>query len=304
MTPFEKIMMISLQNNCVLLITFFPFFHFSAIFGVPLEICVEQYARAALDFSKRPRGSIKEIHFIDIKEDVIAAIQEKFALCTSDRDHSRPSSQAQSKAMSSLPETVVAGSIPSPNADASMLKLKSESVLKHGRSVITFKHKRQVKHTLMLYQDDIMKAQTDAVVVVIDRYGGGGKLHELLKKTVKDKDAYTAEIRFKLKSWNNVGDVFVTGGSGSNFKFVVHVIFPFGVQSKDSALRKQKMTAAYESLLTKCTEENNLSSLAITLFGIGEILYFIVSLDVSDTVHILSTCLKLMAYTNKLHITF
>ncbi|XP_052245574.1 uncharacterized protein TM_0508-like [Dreissena polymorpha] len=51
----------------------------SAIFGVPLNYCTVQYAKAVLDFCTLSNNtSLQEIHFVDINMNTVKAIQESF----------------------------------------------------------------------------------------------------------------------------------------------------------------------------------------------------------------------------------
>ncbi|KAH3849990.1 uncharacterized protein LOC127874395 isoform X2 [Dreissena polymorpha] len=51
----------------------------SAIFGVPLEICTEEYVQAVLMYSGvGAESSLREIHFVDILPEVVTQIQKRF----------------------------------------------------------------------------------------------------------------------------------------------------------------------------------------------------------------------------------
>ena len=53
----------------------------SAVFKVPIELCVKMYAAAVLAYSKQSAASktrLTEIHFVDKKVKVIQLIQDEF----------------------------------------------------------------------------------------------------------------------------------------------------------------------------------------------------------------------------------
>ncbi|WAR01975.1 hypothetical protein MAR_008533 [Mya arenaria] len=51
----------------------------SAIFGVPVQLCAMEYARAVKRFSKDfPAANLREVHFVDITAQTIKVIQEAF----------------------------------------------------------------------------------------------------------------------------------------------------------------------------------------------------------------------------------
>jgi hypothetical protein len=52
---------------------------FIGIFGVPKDICTQQYQKAVKEFShKFHRDTIKEIHFVDIDKGMCSLIQKTF----------------------------------------------------------------------------------------------------------------------------------------------------------------------------------------------------------------------------------
>lgn len=54
----------------------------SGIYGVPKELCAKMYLKAALDFSQNyPHTNIKELHIVDVKDDILFMIAGAHAEC-------------------------------------------------------------------------------------------------------------------------------------------------------------------------------------------------------------------------------
>jgi len=67
------------MQNQDISIRIFVSFCFIGIFGVPKDICTQQYQKAVMEFShKFHRGTIKEIHFVDIDKGMCSLIQKTF----------------------------------------------------------------------------------------------------------------------------------------------------------------------------------------------------------------------------------
>lgn len=49
--------------------------YFTGIYGVPKELCADMYVKAIADFGNA-QGSLKEVHFIDINQDILDMVIE------------------------------------------------------------------------------------------------------------------------------------------------------------------------------------------------------------------------------------
>jgi len=73
---------------------------FSAIFGVPLHICTREYVNAVTSYCSRENPFVREIHFVDIKADVVEAIGCQFKKVANEIRHKETDKNAELPATS------------------------------------------------------------------------------------------------------------------------------------------------------------------------------------------------------------
>ena len=52
---------------------------FLGLFGVPWNVCAEQYARGVERFEEDSQGVVQEVHFVDINSDILIEIRSVFS---------------------------------------------------------------------------------------------------------------------------------------------------------------------------------------------------------------------------------
>ena len=52
------------------------FLLFVGIFGVPKQLCAEMYVKALIDFGIKDSNSMREVHFIDVNQDILDMIEK------------------------------------------------------------------------------------------------------------------------------------------------------------------------------------------------------------------------------------
>lgn len=230
---------------------------FTAIFGVPEDLCVRQYALAVIQYSKESLSKlhhITEIHFVDINERMVTCIQDMFTRAFTNFEDVSPNF---SDYMTRSP-----GHVRTKKSKASVnnLKVELEKTGEHAFKV------RGEQTQLFVLHGDITQCKAETVVVVIDENGKGGRLLTAVQdKMIQNKmNFYKKECSIK-RDKKRVGDVFSTGGCGSPFEQIHHVILPLSI--RQNTRRQSIVGSAFQRVF-----EGTSVSVATALLGIGMIL--------------------------------
>lgn len=230
---------------------------FTAIFGVPEDLCVRQYALAVKEYSKECRSQphhITEIHFVDINEKMVTCIQDMFTRAFTNVEDVSPNF---SDYMIRSP-----GHVRTKKRQASVdnSKVELEKTGEHAFKV------RGQQTQLFVSHGNITQCKAETVVVVIDENGKGGGLltavqYQMSQHMMNDYIEECAIKRYKKRA----GDVFSTGGCGSPFGQIHHVILPFSI--RQNTRRQSIVGSAFQKVF-----EGTKISVATALLGIGKIL--------------------------------
>ena len=275
--------------------------------GVPNDICALQYAEGVnryLETTKRP--TIEEIHFVDLNDDTIKQIKQTFLdyfvdrkvvnvdsryligkgvtasetfnlkmACRSKTDTGKSEigdlSKSETVKVHRTSQTVS-------STDVSHEKVKTNpggTVLEHPliwessskATVIQF----TTNQKLQLYTANILELHSSDVIVICEDPSGnnGGRLAQDL--LVKGAAKYITEKgkAFQSNRMLSFGEVVVTGGGDSQFKFVFHAllhqrhIFPQTVSKWYDAFQKILGVIFNKAVSMKC------SSIAMPVIGTG-----------------------------------
>jgi len=224
---------------------------------------------------------VKEIHFVDIKGDVVEAIRRQFEKDLNGGQRpsgddtnlsaSEHSKEYPSGGNTSLPATgatrgdLVAGSI------ADSCPLGEVSFIEQGP---TYLEMHFIAKNVKLRCDvgDLGKCKTDAVALFIDSSGKMdntgraviGRMSEQMRKY------YQGEVDLQLKYKNTQGSVFSTGGGLTGIKYIFHMVLNKNFVSQSQETRKDVMKNAYTKLFTDLTGSPYADTLTMPVYGVGE----------------------------------
>ncbi|WAR21291.1 DTX3L-like protein, partial [Mya arenaria] len=236
----------------------------SAIFGVPLHLCVVEYRQAVFDFSRMTGAKLKDIHFVDIKADVVKSIQDEFCNLQQTVDENRYPQYELNKPMSLKSSLKLKPRHSSDNENSGMhLKFKEEN---HTTVALI----NEPFHKLEILHGDLSAVDTDAVVLTIDEKGRPRKLTKHIQGKVNANTSYFEEVRYKQLLNNTTGNVIATGGCGSKYKAILHVILPCNLKYKESKEKVADLQTAYTHIFAEMSKDAQLRKVTTVLLGKGD----------------------------------
>ncbi|XP_052772168.1 uncharacterized protein LOC128211429 isoform X2 [Mya arenaria] len=234
-----------------------------AIFGVPFDLCVVEYRQAVFDFSRTTAAKLEEIHFVDIKANVVKSIQDEFCNRQQPVDEKRFRQYKLNKHRSFESSFERKPKHSSDNENSGMhLKFKKEN---HTTVALI----NEPFYKLEILKGDLSAVDTDAVVLTIDENGKPRKLTKHIQGKVNANTSYFEEVRFKQRLNNTTGNVIATGGCGSKYKVILHVILPCNLKYKESKEKVDDLQTAYTHIFDELSKELQLRKVTTVLLGKG-----------------------------------
>ncbi|KAL4232123.1 E3 ubiquitin-protein ligase dtx3l [Mactra antiquata] len=235
----------------------------SAIFGVPINICVRQYVSAVEKYCAERMGNytgtLSEIHFVDIKSDVVLAIQDAFTRFFSPVPGTSESSN-----------TLSADTGSTQNEDR---KLPEPLMYERDLNTHVFLFTGNNENDgLLLFRENIeCITQTKAVIVPVNEKGKGGHIESLILDKVDElshKQEFAREKQLAFSRGRSIGDVIRVPGYGCGFAFVLYIVYPRNEQMKSYDERKNSLGNAIQSILNTADKDREIHSIALPMFGI------------------------------------
>ncbi|KAL4232124.1 E3 ubiquitin-protein ligase dtx3l [Mactra antiquata] len=235
----------------------------SAIFGVPINICVRQYVSAVEKYCAERMGNytgtLSEIHFVDIKSDVVLAIQDAFTRFFSPVPGTSESSN-----------TLSADTGSTQNEDR---KLPEPLMYERDLNTHVFLFTGNNENDgLLLFRENIeCITQTKAVIVPVNEKGKGGHIESLILDKVDElsyKQEFAREKQLAFSRGRSIGDVIRVPGYGCGFAFVLCIVYPRNEQMKSYDERKNSLGNAIQSILNTADKDREIHSIALPMFGI------------------------------------
>ncbi|KAH3786997.1 hypothetical protein DPMN_165116 [Dreissena polymorpha] len=261
----------------------------SAIFGVPIKYCTMMYARAVLDFRTLNKNDtcLREIHFVDVNEKTVEEIQNMFNCMIRELKPEPyqpsdflPKSHSRRRHGEYMPmDTSSTPKNQQQTFSASMRENEHHKLIapliheKENKSQGVIIHKFQsleLGQNIICYMGDILDAKVDSLVVIIDTTGGPGQICRGLKvrMDVSKVGMYESNLKGEISKNSYIGSVFETGGYGTQFKNILHVVLPLTVKSKSPKERCEMMKGTYQILYQKVCNNAMTRSVAMTLLAV------------------------------------
>ncbi|KAL5022140.1 hypothetical protein ScPMuIL_001295 [Solemya velum] len=253
----------------------------AGIFGVPKQLCAAMYIRAVTDYSKaNPQSSVRELHFVDIKDDMLLEVKKAYEKWRSD-----PSSVDPDKALQSgnwgqaWTSGNWGGGGSSWQTGTNNSHWKGQS--NNKETLYRFQFGKHKKLTVHIYARDITKMsepEVSAIVSSEDRECGtkGGVSKAIMTAASKGKKGSQYEVSLKeakkgkggSRNKFDYGECFVTGGGSLMVKKIIHVISPsVGKSRTDHDLDELYKTVS--CLLENINNWNSTPKVAMPLLGTG-----------------------------------
>jgi len=196
-----------------------------------MEICISQYAKAVIVHSNRRHRQLKEVHFVDIKEETIKQIEEGFQQLLQQKgepscDFSKYVGFGSSSCERDMSpkQTMQFG----PTQTKSSILALPKPDRKKYKGWYSLEYELAENKKLIVCPEHLIESggKVDAVVIPIGSNGHGGDLLKNIEgKINKDyKQIYEDEKKMNLQRQPNIETVFVTGGYGSSFKFIMFAV--------------------------------------------------------------------------------
>ncbi|XP_063409307.1 uncharacterized protein LOC134692732 [Mytilus trossulus] len=211
------------------------------IFGVPKEICRQMYCQAVISYSKKQGKltSLKEIHFIDKDQDMIAMVQQEFSkhlTCIQQKPSAEPVGQTP--------------------------KTKESTFNKQYMTRVGFK--------VQILQGDITKLRVDAIVCPQDEQcqsrGMIARAIENVNDNVYKRDVTGMKMIQKC-------EVRLCKASPKTlpFTYVLHTVPPrFDKNSaKDSSKFNRELQITLQNIVKLSNDRQDISTVAVPVLGIG-----------------------------------
>ncbi|KAH3786949.1 hypothetical protein DPMN_165067 [Dreissena polymorpha] len=249
-----------------------------------------KHSKAVLNFCTlhKETSSLREIHFVDVKDETVKGIQTMFDCMIRDNKQEpyQPSDflpktqyrrgHTENMQYSAIPinqQGAFSGSMRD-NEQHLSAPLQYETVNNKNGAVIHKLKSCEMKQNIICYQCNILEAHVDSIVVVIDKKGEPGVICRALKKKMTDVNRafYESTLEDKCKKNFNVNDVIETLNFGSHFKYILHVVLPMAVKSMSSKERIKIMKATYQKLYKKINDNVMTRSIAVALLAVGKTL--------------------------------
>jgi len=262
-----------------------PIFLFLAIFGVPLNICTREYVNAVKRYCSLGKPNVKEIHFVDVKADVVEAIRCQFEKDLKDgqRLSRNDTNSGFISASQHYDEYPCAGSTSLPVTGATggeLVTLDFADSCQMGKvhcietvptCLEVYFISKNVK--LQCSVGDLGKCKTDAVVVLIDMQGKMGNTGKSMIARMSEsvRQSYQKEVDIKLKYKNtSQGFVFSTGGGQTEIRQIFHMVLEKTFVTQGNEKRRNVIKSAYTRIFTDLIEGLDADTLTMPVYGVGE----------------------------------
>ncbi|XP_060560200.1 uncharacterized protein LOC132720174 isoform X2 [Ruditapes philippinarum] len=263
----------------------------SAIFGVPEEICVQQYAKATFDYSRKTSDeptALKEIHFIDKNSNIVKKIQDAFYLVfvkgempdcdtskfVKSRRHGKGHSPgsytgAQASFSSSVHKDSFYAQTQFATSDVfEVTQTEPLSFFDDESSAYAYLLHGKEEYKLLLSRGDLLKVKASAVVIPVDDRGNRGNIAGSLFSRIPE--IYRKDYTFKLSSEchrKKECDVFITQGYECDYPFIVHAIYPANAKNKHISQRKHDVQKLYKNVFSLCDTKTGICEVVAPLLG-------------------------------------
>ncbi|XP_060080184.1 uncharacterized protein LOC132559570 [Ylistrum balloti] len=259
----------------------------SGIFGVPKELCSQQYYRAVEEYS-RTRGhdsSLTEVHFIDKDTEMCQLIQTTFTKCFGKSDSYKSDNGDRKKSPTSTihhtkPPSVIlrSRSVPSDTdgspVDSPSLLSFTEQHSKPG--VKDFKYQIGNNLTVHIVHGNIVELKTDAIVspenVQCDSTGRiAREIARVAGQKYVDNERYELTLEQRKPKLTEVRD---TLAGDSHFKYVLHVVAPkWNVEAvQDQSKFWKQLDQSYSNIFSLWDKNcPDVASLALPILGTGKV---------------------------------
>ncbi|XP_021355423.1 uncharacterized protein LOC110451630 [Mizuhopecten yessoensis] len=266
----------------------------SGIFGVPKELCTQQYYRAVEEYSKsrRSRSTLTEVHFIDKDTQMCELIQTTFTKCFAGNAGSS-SYGAGTGGGSNFSSSVVSlrnttpvlqrSSSVSADEDGSSVDPASPSFIDNHKNFERspsrgqcFEYQINNNLTVHIVHGNIVDVEADAIVspenVQCDSTGSIAR--EIARVAGQ---AYVENDQSELRLTNRkpkLTEVLDTLAGRSHFKYVLHVVAP---KWNDTAVEDQfkywtDLEQSYNNIISTIDKKHlPITSVALPIFGTGTI---------------------------------
>ncbi|XP_060569866.1 uncharacterized protein LOC132728267 [Ruditapes philippinarum] len=267
----------------------------SALFGVPMDICVEQYARATLSYCKNAAEAtaLSEIHFIDIKPETVKIIQEAFQAKGTEGTPVEITRGADSESFgaTSLKTTEGFGATSLKTTEgfgATSLKttegfgatsLKTTVSKGSQKLPVPLAYEEGWKHNVFCFLEseklnifflkDIFSVKANGIVVSVNEKGKCGAIGQaILNKIPKSYlPSFNGDFERKASKGTKTGDVIVNGGYSCGYPAVLLVVYPYEARRKPQDERQADLEKAYKNVFL-AARDKQIHTIVTTLFGI------------------------------------
>lgn len=223
---------------------------------MPRDLCVQQYYKAVMSFSRDyALKSLQEIHFVDKDESMVRAIQEVF------QPKKPPASNAEKS-----------GNLNKKNGNPAFGAEKSVSSAMPLSNAFTTVHVSE-KMKIKIHIGNIQDIVADVIVCPQDEYC---RSEVVIAKDIFRDIADEKPVSKQMK----LGNSFLQRLQGnSQWKMIVHVFSP--VFDKEHAKDSRKFGKILDSMIQnimKTVDESKVESISIPLLGTGKIKCHVVHL--------------------------
>ena len=128
------------------------------------------------------------------------------------------------------------------------------------------------KCSLVIQHGDIMQIKAMAIVSVEDSKGSGrGKIAQLIERKIVDfhKDRYLKNKKGLFSKDIETGDVIVTEGFNSGYKYILHAVLPHDIRNFPSVDRENTVKRTFEKILETLVGRS-VPSIVMCLLGAGK----------------------------------
>ncbi|XP_060586661.1 uncharacterized protein LOC132742311 isoform X2 [Ruditapes philippinarum] len=263
----------------------------SAIFGVPEEICVQQYAKATFDYSRKTSNepsALKEIHFIDKNTNIVKKIQDAFYLvfvkgempdCDTSKfvkswrhgkGHSPGSyTGAQAGFSSSVHKDSFNAQTQSTTSNIyEVTQTEPLSFFDEESNAYAYILHGKEEYRLLLTRGDLLKVKARAIVIPVDGRGNRGNIAGSLFSRIPNiyRKNYTCKLSLECHRKKEC-DVFITHGYECGYPIIVHAIYPANAKYKDISQRKHDVQKLYKNVFSLCDTETGIQEVVAPLLG-------------------------------------
>jgi len=245
-----------------------------------LDICTREYVNAVRKYCSKDKPYLKEIHFVDIRTDVVEAIRRQFekALDKQRLSENDTSTSCNFTSASMYSDEYTSAGVAIEDIGTSInygsCTLGRGRLTRKGPTSLEVDIEKNVK--LQCAVGDLEKCQTDAAVMFIDISGNihtsGKDMTE--RMTDEMRKAYQKEVAIKLKNKNiNQGSVFTTNVGGTEIKKLYHLVLDKTLINQLNKESKDVTKKAYTKLFADLIESIDANTLTMPVYGVGEYIH-------------------------------